>query len=120
MSSTLTFAEGADGSQPSDAQCEGVAIIDDTLLEETESLVLKIAPVDENRLLVDESRSEKVLYILDDDGKFAHIFSLPSYQYAIHCIPLVLAGAYEPPEGQKEHLTMQYTTRSDANVVPRS
>ena len=45
-----------------------VPIIDDAQFEETESLTLKIAAVDDNRIIVDEARSEKVLYIQDNDG----------------------------------------------------
>ena len=71
VSTTLTFQQGADGSRPSEAECASVVIIDDLLPEETEYLTFNIASVDTSRLVVNESRSQKVLRIIDNDGEFA-------------------------------------------------
>ena len=68
---TLTFQAGADGSRPRDAECTNVVIINDLLPEETEYLTFNIASVDTSRVVVNESRSQKVLRIIDNDGKFA-------------------------------------------------
>lgn len=65
---TLTFNEGANGSEPSDAVCVAVPIIDDNQVEDTEYLIFNIAAVDENTIRVDETRSQKILYIEDNDG----------------------------------------------------
>ena len=65
---TLTFREGANGSQPSEAACVEVPIVDDTAVEETERLTFRIEAVDVDRIMVDEALSEKVLYIEDNDG----------------------------------------------------
>ena len=71
MSTTLTFQAGADGSRPSQAECVSVVIIDDLVPEETEYLTFNIASLDTSRVVVDESRSQKVLRIIDNDGKYA-------------------------------------------------
>ena len=64
----LTFRQGADGSRPSDAVCVEVPIIDDIDAEERERLTFRIEAVDQDRIRVDESLAEKVLYIEDNDG----------------------------------------------------
>ena len=51
-----------------DAVCIGVPIVDDTVAEETERLTFRIAAVDLDRIRVNESLSEKILYIEDNDG----------------------------------------------------
>ena len=48
-----------------------MVIIDDLVPEETEYLTFNIASVDTSRLVVNESRSQKVLRIIDNDGEFA-------------------------------------------------
>ena len=68
VSTTLTFSEGATGSEPSDAVCVGVPIIDDDQFEETEKFYFSIVAVDEELIRVEEERSKKTLYIEDNDG----------------------------------------------------
>ena len=68
VSTMLTFSEGATGSEPSDAVCVGVPIIDDGQFEETEKFYFSITAVDEDLIRVDEERSKKTLYIEDNDG----------------------------------------------------
>lgn len=43
-------------------------IIDDNVFEDTESFTLNIEAIDVDRVRVDEERSQKVLYIEDNDG----------------------------------------------------
>lgn len=69
---TLTFRAGADGSQPTDAVCVSVPIVDDVEVEDTESLTFNIVALDVDQIRVDESRSQKVLYIEDNDGDNAY------------------------------------------------
>ena len=69
VSTTLTFRAGADGSLPSDAVCVSVPIIDDQLAEGTESVIFNIASLDQSRIIIDPTRSQKILYIEDNDGR---------------------------------------------------
>ena len=66
VSTTLTIRAGADGSRPSDALCVQVPIVDDIVVEERESLRLRLTSLDESKIVVDEA--EKILFIEDDDG----------------------------------------------------
>ena len=68
LTTTLTFRAGTDGSRPSEAACVNVAIIDDSETESTESLTFNIAAVDVDRIRVEEGRSQKILFIEDNDG----------------------------------------------------
>ena len=68
LTTMLTFLAGADGSQPSQAACVNVPIIDDSEIESTESLMFNIAAVDVDRIRVEEGRSQKILFIEDNDG----------------------------------------------------
>ena len=65
---TLTFPAEADGSQPSDAVCTNVPIIDDPEPEETEYLIFHIAALDDSLIRVEDANSQKILYIEDNDG----------------------------------------------------
>ena len=85
VSTTLTFLAGADGSRPSDAVCVSVPIIDDQLAEDTESVIFNIASLDEDRIEIDPTRSQKILYIEDNDGRIniycSFYFTQLDYQY---------------------------------------
>lgn len=50
--------------------CSEVLIIDDNVFEYTESLTLNIASIDEDLVRVCKPKSQKNLYIEDDDGEF--------------------------------------------------
>ena len=68
VSTTVTFRAGSDGSQPSDAVCVEVPIINDNVFEYSEYFTLNIAAIDKDLVRVDEAQSQKILYIEDDDG----------------------------------------------------
>ena len=74
VSTTLTFRAGADGSRALDAVCVSVPIIDDQLAEETETVIFNIQSLDLDRIIIDEYRSQKLLYILDNDGKNQQLY----------------------------------------------
>lgn len=66
---TLTFRAGADGTQPSDAVCVRVPIVDDIVAEQRENLKFRITAIDEDLIWVDEAQAEKLIYIEDNDGQ---------------------------------------------------
>ena len=74
LSTTLTLREGADGSLSRNAACAGVFIFDDPYPEYTESLSLRIRSPNTNVVRIMEGREQKLVFIIDNDGGYTHMY----------------------------------------------